>query len=261
MNLSLAFSPCPNDCFMFDALVHGKIDTQGFKFKEVLLDIDQLNLSLKDSRFDACKASIYALLNHSDVYAISDAGAALGFGCGPLLICKNLNELNQKHIKDWHVAIPGIETTAHLLLKRYFPEIHHKTVFRFSAIEDAVLQGTVDAGLIIHENRFTYADKGLECITDLGQKWEEEMHLPIPLGGIGLQKKLNQNIQEHITQCIKKSIAYAFEYPHESLKYVLEHAQHMSPEVVTQHINLYVNAFSLSLGEQGKKAIIQLQSS
>jgi 1,4-dihydroxy-6-naphthoate synthase len=261
MNLSLAFSPCPNDCFMFDALVHGKIDTKGFIFKENLLDIDQLNSSLKDSRYDVCKASIYALLNQSEAYTICDAGAALGFGCGPLLICKNLNALRQKPIQDWHVAIPGIETTAHLLLKRYFPEIHYKTVFRFSAIEDAVLHGTVDAGLIIHENRFTYADKGLECVTDLGQKWEEEMHLPIPLGGIGLQKKLNQNIKEHITQCIKKSIAYALQYPHDSLSYVLEHAQHMSPEVVTKHINLYVNAFSLSIGEKGQNAIIQLQRS
>lgn len=260
MTLSLAFSPFPNDFFMFDSLVHNKIDTQGFNFNVELLDIDQLNLSLKDGRFQICKASIFALLNHADSYSISDSGAALGFGCGPLLICKNLNTLKQKHIQNWQVAIPGIETTAHVLLKRYFPEIQHKTVLRFSAIEDAVLHGTFDAGLIIHENRFTYADKGLECVTDLGQKWEEEMRLPIPLGGVGLHNNLNHNLQHHITQCIHKSIAYAFEHPNDSLHYVLEHAQNIRPEVVTQHINLYVNTYSLSLGETGKKAILQLQN-
>ena len=260
MTIALAYSPCPNDCFMFDALVNQKIDTQGFNFHVELLDIDRLNSSLSIETFDVCKASMYALMQHSHAYAISDSGAALGFGCGPLLVCKNAVSIKQKPLSEWVVAIPGLQTTAHMLLKSFYPEIHQKPVYVFSAIEDAVSSEKVDAGLIIHESRFTYAQKGLECIADLGTQWEQREQLPIPLGGVGISKKLTDKSAQDLTLLIRKSIQFAFDFPESSLPYVLNHAQNLSAEVVQKHIELYVNSYSLSLTEKGRAAIQKLNT-
>ena len=251
MKLTLGFSPCPNDTFIFDALVHHKIDTEGLEFEVIFADVEQLNKWACQGKLDITKLSYNAFTHCVNDYALLDSGSALGNNCGPLLI-KKPNTILTKESK---IAIPGKYTTANMLLNIAFPNHQNKVEILFSEIENKVLEGKVDAGLIIHENRFTYEDKGLEKEKDLGEFWEEETGLPIPLGGIVTNRRLPLATQQKIERVLRKSVEFAFENPNSSADYVKFHAQEMGKEVVDAHIALYVNNYSISLGEQGRKAV------
>jgi len=251
MKLTLGFSPCPNDTFIFDALVHHKIDTEGLEFEVIFADVEQLNKWAFQGKLDITKISYNAFTHCVNNYALLDSGSALGNNCGPLLI-KKPNTILTKESK---IAIPGKYTTANMLLNIAFPNHQNKVEILFSEIENNVLEGKVDAGLIIHENRFTYEDKGLEKVKDLGEFWEEETGLPIPLGGIVTNRRLPLATQQKIERVLRKSVEFAFENPNSSADYVKFHAQEMEKEVVDAHIALYVNNYSISLGEQGRKAV------
>lgn len=257
MKLTLGFSPCPNDTFIFDALVNHKIDTEGFEFDVVLEDVQTLNEWAKAGRLDISKISYGVLPLVLDKYLVLNSGGALGKGVGPLLITKHkvksLNEVNAMRI-----AVPGINTTAHLLFSLAFPEAKNKLFMVFHEIEEAVLNGKVNAGVIIHENRFTYQQKGLVKVMDLGEYWEETIKVPIPLGGIVMKRSFDQSVQQKVDRLIKKSLEYSFEKYPELTEYVREHSQEMDESVMRRHIDLYVNNYSLALGEDGKKAVIKL---
>jgi 1,4-dihydroxy-6-naphthoate synthase len=251
--LTLGYSPCPNDCFIFDALVHGKIDTGNLEFEVQLEDVETLNQKALKGELDVTKLSFHAYAKVLQHYLLLRSGSALGFNCGPLLI--KSKEQNQNTKENWKVAIPGELTTANFLLSIAYPEIKNKKVMLFSEIEDAVLSGEVDAGLIIHESRFTYEDKGLEKVADLGEFWENLIHAPIPLGGIVIKRNMAPELQQQVNTLIRRSVEYAFAHPESSMPYVRAHAQEMSEEVMKKHIALYVNAFSVDLGEQGQQAV------
>ena len=251
MKLTLGFSPCPNDTFIFDAMVHHKIDTEGLDFEVVFADVEQLNKWAFQGKLDITKLSYNAFTHCVNDYALLDSGSALGNKCGPLLI-KKPNTILTKESK---IAIPGKYTTANMLLEIAFPNHQNKVEILFSEIENEVLKGSVDAGLIIHENRFTYQEKGLEKVKDLGEFWETETGLPIPLGGIVVKRSLQTEIQKKIERVLRKSVEYAFANPNSSADYVQCHAQEMEKQVVDAHIALYVNDYSISLGEQGRKAV------
>lgn len=256
MKLTLGFSPCPNDTFIFDALVNKKINTGDFDFDVVLEDVQTLNNWAAQDKLDVTKLSFPALFAAQNSYAILSAGAALGKGVGPLLISKNPIELTD--VEACSIAIPGINTTAAFLLKYAFPKTKHLQPTLFSAIEDAVLNGSTDLGVLIHENRFTYEQKGLLKVLDLGDYWEQKTGTAIPLGCIAVKKSIDPNIQRQLDRLIKKSLAYAFQIYPTITPYVKEHAQTMDETVMRQHIELYVNDFSLDLGVDGRRAIEEL---
>lgn len=253
MNLTLGFSPCPNDCFIFDALVHKKIDTQGIDFTVIMEDVEALNTRALNQELDITKLSYHAFIYLTQYYALLNSGSALGFNCGPLLVKKANKQIAD--INQATIAIPGKHTTANFLLSLAFPNATKKQVMLFSDIEEAVLSEKVDAGLLIHENRFTYEQKGLEKIMDLGEYWESLIHAPIPLGGIVVKKSLDVKLQQTVDSLIKQSVQYAFANPESSMPYVRKHAQEMDEEVMKNHIALYVNNFSVDLGTIGKNAI------
>lgn len=254
---TLGFSPCPNDTFIFDALVNGKIDTHGYSFDVHLEDVQTLNEWAIKCELDISKISYGVLPLIAHQYSVLQSGGALGRGVGPLLITKN-SETDLKNVNEWTIAIPGYHTTAHMLFSLVFPDAKNKKFLVFNEIEDAVLEGRADAGVIIHENRFTYREKGLHKLIDLGEYWEKQTHAPIPLGGIVAHHRIGRETALEIDGLIKKSVEYAFaEYPHLT-EYVKEHAQEMSEQVMLKHIDLYVNDFSLFLGEDGKKAVMTL---
>ena len=266
---SLGFSPCPNDTFIFDALVNRKIDTEGLAFEVLLEDVQTLNNWAKQGKLDISKISygvLPLLLNH---YTVLSSGGALGKGVGPLLIGplpaspEGGGEIDPERLAQLvnHaiIAIPGENTTAHFLFNQAFPGAKNKRFLRFDAIEDFVLAGD-GLGVIIHENRFTYQQKGLYKWMDLGEHWERTTSFPIPLGGIVIKKSIETETQKTIDRLIRKSLQYAFEnYPHLT-DYVKMHSQEMSEEVMRQHIDLYVNDFSLDMGKDGKAAILKLLS-
>jgi 1,4-dihydroxy-6-naphthoate synthase len=255
---TLGFSPCPNDTFIFDALVNQKIDTQGYLFDVHLEDVQTLNEWALAGKLDFSKISYGVLPLLTDKYTVLESGGALGKGVGPLLVSKHPVEHAETAIQEMKIAIPGMHTTAHMLFSLAFPAAKHKEFLVFNEIEDAVLSGKVDAGVIIHENRFTYQAKGLHRLIDLGAYWESHTKLPIPLGGIVANKKIDTGTALQVDKLIKKSVEYAFsEYPHIS-SYVQQHAQEMNSQVMKQHIDLYVNDFSLWLGQDGKKAVMKL---
>ncbi len=256
MNLTLGFSPCPNDTFIFDALVNHKIDTGDLSFDVILEDVETLNQWALQGKLDITKLSFPAFFKAAGHYVLLDAGSALGKGVGPLLVCTKQKE--QADVNNSRIAIPGINTTANLLLSFAFPEAKNKTALLFSMIEDAVLTGETDLGLIIHENRFTYQDKGLKKVMDLGEYWESKMNVPIPLGGIATRRELGMPLARRVSELIRQSLEYAFARYPEVTGYVKEHAQAMSEHVMRQHIDLYVNNYSLQLGDEGKKAIQEL---
>jgi len=256
MKLSLGFSPCPNDTFIFDALVNGKIDTEGYEFEPVLEDIQTLNKWSGEGRLDLTKLSFPAFFQNQDQYAMLQAGAALGKGVGPLLIAKRL--VNVPDIEHCSIAIPGENTTANFLLSFAFPMAKNKVPMLFSEIEDAVLMGKVDMGVIIHENRFTYMQKGLIRVCDLGEIWEERQNAPIPLACIAAKNEIPVQSRDKISALIKKSVEYAFANYPQITDYTREHAQEMDENVMRQHIELYVNNYSLDLGE-AREAIEQLR--
>lgn len=258
MKLSLGFSPCPNDTFIFDALVNKKIDTEGVEFEAVLEDIQTLNEWGNEGRLDITKLSFPAFFKNTDKYVMLNSGAALGKGVGPLLIAKRM--VNVPDIIHSNIAIPGELTTANFLLSFAFPMAKNKSAVRFSEIEDAVLMEKFDLGVIIHENRFTYHQKGLIKICDLGEIWEEKQKAPIPLACITTKTTFDDELRNKIGRLIKKSVEYAFAHYPEITAYTKEHAQAMDENVMRQHIELYVNNYSVDLGEDGRKAIEQLKS-
>jgi len=254
--ITLGFSTCPNDTFIFDAMVHHKIDTEGLDFEVILGDVEELNHKAIKNELDVTKISYNAYTKVSDNYLILDSGSALGFKNGPLLISKQ--KIYPDELKHVIIAIPGFNTTANLLLSVAFPEAKQKKEYLFSDIEEAVLSNEADAGLIIHENRFTYQKKGLRKIVDLGEYWEEKTGLPIPLGGIVVNKNLDQKLQLIINRIMKRSVDYAFDNPKSAYSYIKQYAQEMEEEVMYKHIELYVNDFTKDLGAEGKNAIRQL---
>ena len=253
MRFSLGFSPCPNDTFIFDALVNKKIDTEGVDFDVHLEDVQTLNQWAMQGKLDISKISYGVLPLILDRYELLDAGGALGKGVGPLLIAREPLALTS--INDRTIAIPGEQTTAHLLFSVAFPEARNRRFMVFSGIEDSVLSGAVDCGVIIHENRFTYQQKGLVKLMDLGEFWETKTGAPIPLGGIVFRKGQAAALSKKINRLIRKSLEYAFERYPQLPDYVRAHAQEMDESVMRQHIDLYVNNYSLSLGEDGMRAI------
>lgn len=253
MNFTLGFSPCPNDCFIFDAVVHKKIDTKGIDFSVVMEDVEALNNRAFKQELDITKLSYHAFLYLTNHYALLNSGSALGFNCGPLLVKDSKHKI--ENISDAIIAIPGKYTTANFLLSLAYPNAVNKKEVLFSDIEEAVLSHKVDAGLLIHENRFTYEQKGLEKIIDLGEFWESLIHAPIPLGGIVIKKSIDSSLQKTIDNLIKQSVEFAFANPESCMSFVKQHAQEMSEEVMKKHIKLYVNDFSVDLGIVGKNAI------
>lgn len=253
MNFTLGFSPCPNDCFIFDALVHKKIDTQGIDFTVVMEDVEALNNKAFKQELDITKLSYHAFLYLTNHYALLNSGSALGFNCGPLLVKDSKHKI--ENLNGATIAIPGKYTTANFLLSLAYPKAIHKKEILFSDIEEAVLSHKVDAGLLIHENRFTYQEKGLEKIIDLGEFWESLIQAPIPLGGIVVKKSVDISLQKTIDNLIKQSVEFAFANPESCIPFVKQHAQEMNEEVMKKHIALYVNDFSIDLGIIGKKAI------
>ena len=260
MKLTLGFSPCPNDTFIFDALIHGKIDTEGLSFEVSFDDVETLNQKALNGELDITKLSFHAFAYVANQYALLNAGSALGFGVGPLLICKkeNLDRINsnlKSQISNLKIAIPGKYTTANFLLGVAYPQLRDKREMIFSEIENALLNNEIDLGLIIHENRFTYQDKGLYKIMDLGQFWEELTQCAIPLGGIVINRNLPIELQQKVNRLLKKSVEYAFANPKSSIAFIKQHAQEMDEAVMYKHIELYVNKYSVELGTEGKKAI------
>jgi len=256
MKLSLGFSPCPNDTFIFDALVNNKIDTAGLSFNVVLEDVETLNQWALAGKLDVTKLSYGVLPLVLDKYAVLNSGSALGTGVGPLLI-KN-GKLKIKNVEGDLIAIPGEHTTAHLLFSLAYPNAKNKLFLRYDEIENFVLAGK-GLGVIIHENRFTYESKGLKKITDLGDYWEQKTANPIPLGGIVSKRTPDTAISLQVDNLIRKSIEYAYHHHYKELTdYVKKHSQEMSEDIMRKHIDLYVNNYSLALGDEGKSAIIKL---
>ena len=254
--IDLGFSPCPNDTFIFDALVNQKIDTKGYTFNIHLEDVQTLNEWALAGKLPYSKISygVWPLLKNK--YQLLKSGGALGKGVGPLLIYRD----QQPDAATMKVAIPGVNTTAHLLFSLAFPNASNKSFLVFNEIEDAVSSGKVDAGVIIHENRFTYAQKGLKKWLDLGTYFEEKFNAPIPLGGIIARKDRDQQEIATIDALIKESVEYAFKNSYETLpEFVKCHSQEMSEQVMRQHIDLYVNDFSVDMGTQGANAINALE--
>ena len=254
MNLTIGFSSCPNDTFMFDAMIHHKIDTEGLKFDVVMTDIQKLNMMALEGKLNVTKLSFNAFTYCIDDYLILDSGAALGKNCGPILIKKSDTVLSENS----KIAIPGKFTTANMLLDIALPKFKNKEEILFSNIEDDILKNKVDGGVIIHENRFTYQDKGLMKVIDLGEFWQKETKLPIPLGGIVVKRNVSSRIQKKIERVISRSVEYALKNPDCSSSYVKYHAQEMDKLVIKSHINLYVNKYSISLGADGRDAVMEI---
>lgn len=256
MKISIGFSPCPNDTFIFDAMVHGKIDTEGLTFDVTMADVEALNLMAFEGRLHVTKLSYHAWGYCLDRYALLDAGSALGNNCGPLLISRA--PARMEDVGDRPIAIPGRYTTANFLLSLALPAAQNKKAYLFSEIEDAVLSGAVDFGLIIHENRFTYQQKGLHKVVDLGEFWEQRTGMPIPLGGIMVRRDLPKGVQAKINSVMRRSVEWAFDHPEATMPFVRAHAQEMDDEVMKSHIGLYVNEFTRDLGPVGKAAVQRL---
>jgi 1,4-dihydroxy-6-naphthoate synthase len=259
LNLSLGFSPCPNDTFIFDALVNKKIDTEGIIVEPILEDVETLNQWALQGKLDISKLSFPAFFQSLDKYVLLNAGSALGKGVGPLLISNNAQGMTNDEVTHSTIALPGSNTTANLLFSFAHPKALNKKFMIFSAIEEAVLNGDTELGVIIHENRFTYQQKGLQKVLDLGEYWEQKMNVPIPLGGIAIKRSIDRSITLKVDALIKKSLEYAFAHYPLITDYVKQHSQTMSEDVMRQHIDLYVNDYSLDLGIGGKNAIGALQ--
>jgi 1,4-dihydroxy-6-naphthoate synthase len=253
MKISLGYSSCPNDTFIFDALVNGKIDTEGLEFEPYLSDVEDLNLLAFKGEFDITKLSYHAWLHVWRSYRILDSGSALGKGSGPVLVAKN--QCLDPRFLSLSVAIPGEYTTANLLLRMAYPNIKEKKVFVFSDIEKAVLDGLTDAGVLIHENRFTYAQKGLVLLRDLGQYWEESSDSALPLGGIMAHRRLPREVVVKVNRLVRNSLQFALRNPEGTVSYMREFAQTMDQDVLDAHLKAFVNEYTVELGEVGKHAI------
>jgi 1,4-dihydroxy-6-naphthoate synthase len=255
--ITLGFSPCPNDTFIFDALVNNKIDTEDFSFEVVLEDVQTLNSWAIQGKLDITKLSYGVLPLVLDNYIVLNSGSALGKGVGPLLISNAAYNIQHSKVEEQLIAIPGENTTAHMLFSLAYPNAKNKTFLRYDEIENFVLENK-GLGAIIHENRFTYAEKGLQKIIDLGDYWEKETANPIPLGGIVIRRNYPLETQKKIDTHIRKSIEFAFSNYPALTDYIRLHSQEMSEDVMRKHIDLYVNNYSIDLGNDGKSAIKKL---
>ena len=251
--LNLCFSPCPNDTFIFDAMIHGKVDTEGLSFDVVLDDVEALNRRAFAGQADVTKLSYHAFAYLTDKFDLLDAGSALGTNCGPLLIARQ--PITDATLLKGPIAIPGKMTTANFLLSLAYPEARNKPEYLFSDIENAVERGDVVAGLIIHENRFTYQKRGLVKLLDLGEYWETKTGMPIPLGGIVVRKDLPQDVKQAINRVLHRSVAYAKANPESVMPYVRQHAQAMEDAVMQAHIDLYVTDYTADLGKKGRETV------
>ncbi len=254
--LTIGYSPCPNDTFIFYALMHGKVGLEHISFAdEILDDVETLNRRALEGRLDVSKLSFHALGHVLDSYVMLTAGAALGRGCGPLLVTTGRGRA--LNMEDWSIAIPGRYTTAAMLLRLYAPRCGNLRLMRFDEIMEAVCRGRVDAGVIIHESRFTYQDHGLECVQDLGAWWEELTGLPIPLGCIAARRTLGDTVLGEIDRAVRASLQWARAHPEQCRDYIRQHARELDEPILRSHIDLYVNDFSLGVGEEGKAAVAE----
>lgn len=256
MRLSLGFSPCPNDTFIFDAMVHGRIDTEGLQFDYFLTDVEELNKKALTADVDITKISYHAYAYVAENYLILDSGSALGHRNGPLLISKRRIGIDE--LPKLKVAIPGKYTTANLLFSIAWPDIVNKKEYLFSKIEDALLSEEVDAGLIIHETRFTYYKRGLHKLADMGEYWETMTGLPIPLGAIVIKRSIPDDIAQKVNRVLRRSLEYAYKDSFASYDFVAGNAREMDSTVMNNHIKLFVNEFTIDLGLRGREAIIEL---
>jgi len=253
MKLKLGFSTCPNDTFIFDAMVHGKIDTEGLSFDVIMEDVEELNKKVMEDSLDISKLSYHAYAYASQNYILLTSGSALGRKNGPLLISKH--KIYPDEVDNIRVAIPGIYTTANLLFSIEYPNAKNKKEYLFSDIEEAVLCREADAGVIIHESRFTYEKKGLRKIIDLGEQWESKAGYPIPLGGIVIRRAIDENISMKVNRVLKRSILFALENPNSGYDFIKQHAQELDDSVIFRHIQLYVNDNTTELSEEAKEGI------
>lgn len=255
MKLSLSISPCPNDTFMFDAMINGRIDTEGLEFETSFLDIEELNANLtvvSGRRPDLSKASYAVLPQILPEYCALRSGSALGRGNGPLLVASDEDAGTDDY--SMRIAVPGTHTTANLLLERIYPHLSDKRPYLFSEIPEVVARGECDAGVLIHEGRFVYRRYGLFLLADLGAQWEKATGMPLPLGVLVARRSLPPQVAARAERVLRRSIEYAFAHPGESLPFIREHAQEMDEEVLGRHIGLFVNEFSLDIGAQGIRA-------
>ncbi len=258
MKLSLGFSPCPNDTFIFEALVHGRVDTEGVSFDWFLADVEELNHRAMEGTVDVTKMSFHAYALAASNYLILDSGSALGRNNGPLVVSRH--KMYPDELDNALIAIPGKYTTANLLFSIFWPGASRKREYLFSDIPEAVMSGEADAGLIIHETRFTYLSLGLQKVADTGEYWEKMTGLPVPLGGIVVNRSVSEDIAGKVSRSIRRSIEYARADPTASIDFIRRHAREIDSKVTKDHISLYVNEFSLSLGLEGKAAIAKLYS-
>lgn len=257
MKLKLAISSCPNDTFMFDALINKKIETSGYEFDLIIADIEQLNKMAFELLPDITKLSYHSYFKVMGDYQLLNSGSALGKNCGPLIISKH--KIYPDELSDCNIAIPGENTTARLLLSLLFPNVSKTKEYLFSDIEDVVSSNECDAGLVIHETRFTYKDRGLSLVADLGSLWEERFNLPIPLGGIAIKRNLPEYVKLEIDRVLRTSIEFALLNPSSALNFMKQFAQDMNEIVMMKHVDLYVNNYSIDLGEDGKESVIKLK--
>ena len=255
-DFDLGFSTCPNDTFVFHAMLNGLVDTEGLRFTPHLFDVEELNRKAFSETFHITKLSFFAWMKLKDKYDLLDSGSALGHGCGPLLISRT----GESPEKEARIAIPGEYTTAHLLLKLFNPKLANVRVVRFDRILEGVSNGVYDAGLIIHESRFVYEELGLEKVVDLGQWWEDETGAPIPLGCIAISKQPYAYEKKSLVEStLGASARFALDNPAASRDFVKQYAQELDEQVIDSHIGLYVNDFTVSLGERGRKAVEKLE--
>lgn len=255
-NLTLGFSPCPNDTYIFHALVHGLVETPGIAFLERLEDVETLNRLALEGALDVSKVSYHALGFLRDEYLLLRSGGALGRGCGPLVVTKGA--VSMEKLRGKPIAVPGRYTTAALLLRLFDPSLDNLVYLPFNEIMAGVARGEFAAGVIIHESRFTFPDHGLTKLLDLGEWWEGETGCPIPLGGIVARRSLGRETVAAIDASLRASVAHARSNPSDAAAYIRAHSQEMSGEVCAAHIGLYVNDFSLQLGTEGELAVTTL---
>ena len=256
MDIKIGYSTCPNDTYIFDAMINGRIDTEDIIFEPYLADVEELNEMAQKGILDVTKMSYHAYGFICHDYAVLDSGSALGWGNGPLLVSKK--PMSIEEVDKQRIAIPGELTTANFLMSLAFPHAKRKKAFLFSDIESALLEDKADVGVVIHENRFTYSERGLHLIMDLGAFWEQKTSCPIPLGGIMAHRRLPLKTILKIQSIIRQSILFAIDHPDSPLDYMKEHAQDMREDILRKHVATFVNEYSLTLGDEGQKAILEL---
>ena len=253
--LHISISPCPNDTFSFHAMLHGLVDTEGVSYVADFHDIDELNklASAPGSGEEVVKVSYATLPLVAGRFSLLPSGGAIGYGNGPVVVSRG--GLTPGDLENALIAIPGERTTAARLLSVLYPGAVKRKVYRFGDIAGAVVAGEVDAGVLIHEGRFTYAERGISLVTDLGREWEDRYSAPIPLGAIVVGKSLGESVAASVARTIRRSVEYALVHPDASAGFVARHAQELSEDVRRKHIEYFVNDFSLDLGARGLDAV------